>query len=342
MTATTAARAETTSARPVERSPLRTWGGRGALAAAILVAAALPAMASTYSVELASTAVVLAVLAMSTQLLVGVTGLPSFGQGAYYGVGAYTAVLLAGADITVGPVQLVAASLAGAGAAALTAPLVLRTRGTAFLMVTFAVQSLFQTLAAQWTSLTNGDEGLQAPPVTAWFGTAPLTNAGYLYWYVLAVFLVVAALTALVLRSRLGLVLRGCADHEPRMASLGHRVTGELAAGHIVSGGVAGASGALLVAVTRFVTPGDLGFEVAAIALLAAAIGAGSMIGAVVGAIAVVVARDLIGGETDGHAPALLAVLFFAVAYGRPAGRAIVARFRKGSPAEASDVTGES
>lgn len=185
-----------------------------------------------------------------------------------------------------------------------------------------------QTLAVQWVSVTNGDEGLHAPAISVWFGTAPLTNAGYLYWYVLACFLVLASLVALVLQSRLGLVLRGSADHEPRMAALGHRVTGELATGHIVAGALAGAGGALLVAVTRYVTPADVGFDVAAMALLAAAIGAGSMRGAVAGAIAVVAARDLIGGETDGHAPALLAVLFFAVAYGRPAARTLTHRLR--------------
>jgi branched-chain amino acid transport system permease protein len=328
MTTTTPAPAETSTAAPNRPGSRWAWLRGGGVAAGLVLAAMLPLLVSTYSIELASTAVVLAVLALSTQLLVGVTGLPSFGQGAYYGIGAYTAALLAQHGMTTGPVQLVAAAAAGALAAAVTAPIVLRTRGTAFLMVTFAIQSLIQTLASQWASLTNGDEGLQTSSVRVWFGTAPLTNEGLLYWYVFGVFVVLAGVLALVLRSRLGLVLRGCAAHEPRMASLGHRVTGELAAGHVVAGALAGAGGALLVAVARFVSPGDLGFETAAIALLAAAIGSGSLIGAVIGAVLVVVARDLIGGETNGHAPALLAVLFFAVAYGRPAARALRARLR--------------
>lgn len=131
--------AETTAMPAATRPAPRAWVSRVGVTLAILLAAAVPAMVSRYTVDLASTALVAAVLAMSTQLLVGVTGLPSFGQAAYYGVGAYTAVLLAGAGMTVGPVQLVAAALAGAVAAAATAPLVVRTRGTPFLMVTFAV-----------------------------------------------------------------------------------------------------------------------------------------------------------------------------------------------------------
>ncbi|HEX5540817.1 MAG TPA: branched-chain amino acid ABC transporter permease [Micromonospora sp.] len=315
---------------PERRTPRRLFPA--ALAATILAAGVLPGLVDAYTISLAATALVLAVLAMSTNLLVGVAGLPSFGQAAYFGVGAYTAALLAGAGITVGPVQLVAAAVTGALAAAATAPLVLRTRATAFLMVTFALQSLAATTAGKWRSVTGGEEGLHTPPVSAWFGTTPLTSAGYVYLYILACFLVLAAAVGLILRSRLGLVLRGCADHEPRMAALGHRVSTELAAGYAAAGGLAGAGGALLVAVNRYVSPADMGFEVAAITLLAAAIGAGSMTGAVAGAVAVVAARDWLGAVTDGHGLALLGAMFLAVAYGRPRRKALLDRLRADLP----------
>jgi branched-chain amino acid transport system permease protein len=67
------------------------------------------------------------------------------------------------------------------------------------------------------------------------------------------------------------------------------------------------------------VSPADLGLDVSALALLAAAIGAGSMPGAVAGAVGVVAVRDLLGGSTGGHATAVLGLLFLAVAYRRPA-----------------------
>jgi len=97
--------------------------GWTAVAAAVV---GLPAVAGSYTVSVAGTALVLVVLAMSTQLLVGVAGLPAFGQAAYLGVGAYTAAVVAGAGVATGPVQLAAAAAAGAVAAAVTAPLVLR------------------------------------------------------------------------------------------------------------------------------------------------------------------------------------------------------------------------
>lgn len=310
------------------RKPAR-WA-RPALPIVLLSGAVLlPAVAGTYTVTLAATALVLAVLAVSTHLLVAVAGLPAFGQAAYFGVGGYTAALIAGAGVTVGPVLLAAAAITGAAAAALSAPLVLRTRGTAFLMVTFAVQFLTATAAGQWTTV-GGDEGLHAPPVALWPAGSPLVTAPYVYWYTLTGLALAVAATTVVVRGRLGLLLRGCAGHEPRMAALGYRVNGVLAAGYIVAGAVAGAGGALLVAVNRYISPADLGFQTAAIALLCAAIGAGSITGTILGALAVVAARDWAGAATDGHGLALLGLLFLAVAY---AHRAIAAARRHPNPA---------
>jgi len=179
-------------------------------------------------------------------------------------------------------------------------------------------------VAAHWTALTGGDEGRHTPPVTVWPGTPPLTAAAGVYWYTLACVGLLAAGVAVLLRSRLGLVLRGCADHEPRMAALGHRVSAELAAGYTAAGALAGAGGALLIATNRYISPADMGFEPAALALLAAAIGAGTMTGAAAGAVAVVATRDLLGASTGGHSTALLGALFIAVAYARPATRLIL------------------
>ncbi|MEV6927452.1 branched-chain amino acid ABC transporter permease [Dactylosporangium sp. NPDC051485] len=294
-----------------------------ATGAAGLLAVALPLLLNAYTVSLATNAIILALLALSTQLLAGVAGLPSLGQTAYLAVGAYTAVLLAHAGVTSGPLQLLAATITAAAAAAVTAPLALRSRGPVFMMVTFAIAQLAVITASKWSSVTGGDEGLTVPPITLSTtpaGTAALTNDGYLYWYALAVFAVAAAATGWLLRSRLGLTLRGCAAHEPRMAALGHPVTAELAAGYTAAGGLAGAAGALLTAAHRYVSPADFGFDIAAMALLAAALGAGRMRGAVLGAIAVIATRDLIGtAVADGHGVALLGGLFLAVAYTRPA-----------------------
>jgi branched-chain amino acid transport system permease protein len=292
--------------------------GRVGVAVAVLAAVTLPGVVNAYVISVASTAIVLATLAMSTQLLTGIAGLPSLGQAAYLGVGAYTAALLAQAGVSNGPLHLAAAAVTGAGAAALGAPLVLRTRGTTFLMVTFAVGELARTVASKWATVTGGDEGLHLPSVTVWPGSPPLNADGYVYLYLLGCFLLVAATVGLLLRSRLVLVLRAAADHEPRAAALGHHLPRALVAGYCLAGGIAGTAGAMLVAANRYLSPADMSFDMSALALLAAAIGAGSMRGAVAGAALVVAVRDLAGTPTGGHALALLGAAFLLVAYRRP------------------------
>jgi branched-chain amino acid transport system permease protein len=286
----------------------------------VLVAACLPALAGPYVVSLASAAIVLCLLAMSTQLL-AVAGLPSFGQTAFLGIGAYTAVALAGAGITNAPVQLAAASGTAAVAAAVTAPFVLRTRGVTFLMVTVMIQGLGYALAVHWTGVTGGTDGRHTPPVTLGHDH-PLTSTPALYWYAFAVLAAAGAGSAVLLRSRLALLLRGHAGHEPRMIALGHHPTVDLGAGYVAAAVLAGIAGALTVALNQFVSPADLSFEVAASAFAAAALGAAvlgkpTMTGAVVAAVAIVAVRDFAG--SNGTGPLLFGLLCLTVPYLRPA-----------------------
>ena len=307
---------------------------RAMVAGTAIVALAWPALAGPYLVTVAATALIFALFAVSTHLLVGVAGLPAFGQAAYFGVGAYTAALLARAGHTLAVEQLAAATAAAALAGLVTAPIVLRTRGTTFLMATLALQSLAATAASQWRTVTGGDEGISSPPGVLWPGTAPLTAPAYVYWYVAAVSAVAGIGVAVLLRSQLILTMRGIGGHEPRMTALGHRVTVELAAGYTVAAALAGTAGALLVTVNQYISPADLGFAVASLVLLAATIGAGSTIGVAVGAVLIVAVRDAAGISSGGLTPLLLGVVFVLVAYRRPvqtAAKRLGGRFIRGA-----------
>ncbi|WP_433294470.1 branched-chain amino acid ABC transporter permease [Actinoplanes sp. CA-030573] len=289
-------------------------------AAVIGVAAALPALAGPYVVGLASSAIVLALLAMSTQLL-AVAGLPSFGQTAFLGVGAYTAVVLANAGITHGLVQLAAAVLAAAAVAAVTAPFVLRTRGVSFLMVTVMIQGLGYAAAVHWTSVTGGSDGRHTPPVTLGHNGAVTSTPG-IYWYAFTVLAVAGAATAVLLRSRLALIWRGHAGHEPRMIALGYRPTVDLGAAYVAAAALAGAGGALTVAINTFMSPAYLSFDIAAAAFAAAALGASlagrpTMTGALAATAAIVAVRDFLG--SNGTGPLWFGLLCLTVPYLRPA-----------------------
>jgi branched-chain amino acid transport system permease protein len=283
----------------------------GACAAGLLVA--LPWLVNAYLISLAATALVMAVLAMSTQLLAGVAGLPPLGQAAYLGIGAYAAAAVARSVTTSGPAQLAAAALAGAVAAAVTGLLAVRGRNTTFLMITFAIGELMHAAAVHWAP--GGSEGVHTPPTVPLPGLPAIQRDGWTYLYVLACAAVLAGGVGLLMRTRFVLTLRATAAHEPRMRACGHDINRLLLASYTIAGGLAGAAGALLVAIHRYVAPGDLAFGVSALALAAAVIGVGSMTGACAGAVLLVAARDWAGGLLGGYGTTVLGLLLITMAY---------------------------
>ncbi|WP_047892197.1 branched-chain amino acid ABC transporter permease, partial [Micromonospora sp. RV43] len=291
---------------------LPSWSLPAAGVAGLVAAMALPWLVNAYLVSLATTALVVAVLAMSAQLLSGWAGLAPLGQAAYLVVGAYTAASIATLT-SLGPVQLLAATAAGAVAAAVTGLLAVRARGTTFLMVTFGLGELVHAAANQWAP--GGSEGVHAPPVVALPGLPTMVRPGWVYLYVLACTLLIGVAVAAVVRTRFALLLRGIAAHEPRVQAAGHHTGRLLLAAYVLAGAVAGAAGSLAIAATRYVSPADAAMGVSALALAAALIGSGSMTGACTGAILLVAARDWIGGLLGGHGPTLLGLAFLLLAY---------------------------
>lgn len=304
------------------RRGARRWLGPLLLAGLLVVLVALPWYVNAYAISMVSRILVFGLLAMSVNLLTGVTGLPTLGQSAYFGVGAYTGAIVATSLTDVGPVQLLLCALAGAVAAAVTGPVAVRARGVPFLMITLAIGEIAYSAAGRMDFLTYGTDGFRGiPPVVALPGMEPLRNDGLRYYYVLACFAVLYAVVALILRSPFGLALRGLRDNEARLRAIGYATTRYALASYVLAGTLAGAAGSLWTSVQRFVSPGDMGFSVAALALLAVIIGGvGSMWGAVLGAALVILTRDYLGGQLAGHGELLLGVLFVLAVYLLPRG----------------------
>ncbi|NDL59361.1 branched-chain amino acid ABC transporter permease [Phytoactinopolyspora mesophila] len=304
-------------ARP-GRPSMVTW------AVVVVLLAAAPFMLNNYQVSTLSRMLVFGLLAISATLLTGVTGLPTLGQAAYFGVGAYTAAIVARDLTAIGPVQVVLAALMAAVVALFTGTLATRARGVPFLMITLAIGEIAHSAATSWSSITGGSDGLSGiPRVIPLPGMDELRLDGLVYYYVLVMAVIAYLLVRALVRSPFGLVLRGVRDNEPRMRAIGYPTGRYLLAGFTVAGGLAGAAGALLVSVQRFVSPGDVGFSVAAVALLAAIIGGvGSLPGAMAGAALVVLVRDYIGTDLGGHGPLLVGAMFVAVVYLLPQGLA--------------------
>lgn len=286
----------------------------------LVVLVAAPLFLAPFATSTLSRILVFGLFAVSLDLLVGVTGLPSLGHAAYFGVGAYAAGWVSINVTGAVPVPLLVGAASGALAAALSGWVVARAHGVYFLMLTLAVGELLQQVAQTWESVTGGANGLAGIPPASVAGE-PLLVSGFVYWYVLAVFVLGFVLLWLVARSPFGAALRGIRDNEPRMRALGYPTTLYKFYAFVLAGAVAGAAGALLIAQQRLVSPADLGFATAALALLAVIIGGtGSLWGAVLGAALVIVIRDALGPSLDGHGTLLLGAMFVVVVYLFPRG----------------------
>ncbi|WP_405637679.1 branched-chain amino acid ABC transporter permease [Streptomyces sp. NBC_01178] len=301
--------------------PVRRAAPLLALLAALI---ALPALLDPYSVSLAGSALALGLLAVSVTVLTGYAGLPTLGQTAPFAVGAYATANLADAGWTAGPVQIVLSALAAAVFAAVVGPAVVRARGTTVLMITLAIGELTGAVVNQLKSVTGGADGLVGFPATqALWGGEGMVEEGELYTYALVVAVVAVALTLLVLRSPAGKLLTGTRGAEARMRASGHPVGRYLLVAHVGAGALAGVAGSLMVTVQQYLAPADVGFEIAAFALLAVVIGGTtSVIGALLGAGLIVATRDWVAGSWPGHGPLLLGVLFVATVYLLPRGLA--------------------
>ena len=289
---------------------------------AIILLLAAPWTVGDFEIGMLSRILVLGLVAMSVALLTGVTGLPTLAQAGYFGVGAYTAAIIARSLSAVGLVQLVLGMIVAALVAAVTSVVLVRARGVAFLMITLALGEIMYTAAESWSGVTGGTDGLSGiPPVIPIWGMPALTLTGLVYYYVVAVFGLLFILLALLVRSPFGLALRGIRDNEARMRAIGYPVARYVTVGYCIAGAIAGGAGVLWVNLHRFMSPGEMGFELAALTLLAAVIGGGgSMWGACVGAALVVLMRDYVGGFFAGQGMLLLGVMFVIVVYLLPRG----------------------
>ncbi|WP_432982946.1 branched-chain amino acid ABC transporter permease [Dactylosporangium sp. CA-233914] len=324
--------------------PARRWATVLVIAGLLAVLAALPWLVNGYVITVATAALTFGLLAVSTQWLAATAGLHTIGQGAYLGIGAYTAAAFAQHVTTSGPVQLAAAATAAASVGALVGAVAVRARAVTYLMITLAVGELAGTVAVQARAVTGGSDGLPVPPVVPLPGLGPVVRDGWAYLYVLVWAVLITAGVVVAHRSRFGLILRGIAGHELRMRANGHPVARQLIAAQALAAAVAGSAGALVAAAHHFLSPADLAFDVSALALVAAIVGGRSIIVTLLAAGGLIVVRDWAAPVTGAHAPLLLGVVFLLVAFeplrrarrrARAAGTGTVAA----APPEPADAT---
>ncbi|MFO1328756.1 MAG: branched-chain amino acid ABC transporter permease [Rubrivivax sp.] len=255
--------------------------------------AALPLVLTPYTHDLVVKIMVMAVFALSLELLVGMTGLVSLGHAAFFGIGAYVTVLRS-PESEPGQALLLAGLAVGAAAAyaLFVGALSLRTKGVYFIMVTLAFAQMAYFVFHD-TKLGGGTDGiyLNLRPVAGPFDAG---HKLHLYYLVLAVLAFTYGLLALVRRSRFGHALAGIRVNEQRMRAAGFATYAYKLAAFVLAGALAGLAGFLLAVKDGFVNPELLSWhESGAVLLMIILGGIGHLRGAVLGAVAFVLLKEL-------------------------------------------------
>jgi len=239
---------------------------------------------------------IMALFTLSLDLILGYAGIVSLGHAAFFGIGAYTAGLVATHGLGDPLLGLAAALGLSALMGYVTSFLVLRGSDLTRLMVTIGVAMMLFEGANKLTKYTGGIDGLQGiemkPLLGVWrFDMAGTTAYLYAVLTLFAMFLIARHLV----HSPFGLSLRGIKQNAQRMPALGVPVHRRLIAVYALSAGYAGVAGALLVQTTQFVSIDVFSFSRSAEVLLVLVLGgSGCLYGALIGTIVFVVARDLL------------------------------------------------
>ena len=276
-------------------------GGWLVPAAAALAIAALPLVLSPYGQDVVVRIAIYAIFALSLELLVGATGLVSLGHAAFLGIGAYVTVLASGDGGASLALLVPLAMVAAAAYAVVVGALSLRTRGVYFIMVTLAFAQMAYFVFHD-TKLGGGSDGifLYAKPMLS-IGTTTLLDLGQriaFYYTVLAALVATYAFIALLLGSRFGHALAGIRVNEQRMRAAGFATTPYKLAAFTVAGALAGLAGLLLAVKDGAVNPELLSWhESGAVLLMIILGGIGHLRGAVIGAVAFTLLRELYSSQ---------------------------------------------
>ncbi|WID95967.1 branched-chain amino acid ABC transporter permease [Bosea vestrisii] len=244
-------------------------------------------------------ALIFAIAALSLDLILGVGGLVSFGHAAFLGIGAYvTGIMITEGKseaLVILPVILVVCAFFGA----ITGAICLRTRGVAFIMITLAFGQMVYFLA-QALSAYGGDDGLTLYEKSTLLGFNPFANRTSFYYTVLialgGAYLLVRGLVA----SRFGRVLRAARENPVRVSVTGFDVTRVRLIAYVISGMLAGLSGFFLANHTEFVSPAFMSWQRSGELIFMAVLGGvGSLHGAIIGAVAYLIAEDALSHLTE-------------------------------------------
>ena len=306
-----------------------------AIALACVVPAVAAALGKPDLITLGTQIAIYAIAAAGLDLLIGYTGLSSFGHAAFFGLGGYTVGIMAfhaaGEKMfgvipglteawLVWPLAIAVSALAALAIGALS----LRTTGVSFIMITLAFAEMFFFLFVSLKTY-GGDDGLGFRRRNAIPGIAPRDDVAF-YYVCLTALVLVLALLHRVVHSRFGRVLQGMRQNPRRMEAIGLATYRYKLTAFTIAGGVAGLAGALHANLLRFVSPDMLHWTMSGDFMIMVVLGgAGTLIGPVIGAAAMVLLQSWLAQWTEHWMIVMGPILVFVVLFAR---RGILGLFR--------------
>ena len=259
----------------------------------LVLLAAVPPFLSSYWVGLLTQIMIFAILAMSLDILLGYTGLPSLGHAGFFGVAAYTVAVLATAYHAGFWTCVASGIIIGTLLSAAFGLLVSHVRDVYFLMITLALGMVLWGLSNRWITVTGGDNGISGIPRVM---TGPIT----FYEVTLLTVIACTALMMLFISSPFGLTLKGIRESESRMKSLGVNTWLHCYLSYVIAGAFASVAGVLWAYYNGFVGPTYLDLTASSEVFLMVTLGGpGTLVGPALGAGAIVLLKNVISAYTQ-------------------------------------------
>jgi branched-chain amino acid transport system permease protein len=290
------------------------------VAVLLLLLALLPvycaAIGNTFLLSLFSRIIILAMAAVSLNLIMGFGGMVSFGHAAYLGIGGYVFGILAKEGITAGLIQWPLALVVSGVFALAVGALCLRTRGVYFIMITLAFAQMAYYIAIALDRY-GGDDGMTIYKRSQFGDWINLSNKTFFYYLCLVLLLATVYLVWRLVHSRFGMVIQGSRSNERRMRAIGFPTFRYKLVCFVISGMICGLAGVLLANHTDFINPSVMSWVRSGDLMVMAVLGGmGTVFGPVIGAAAFLLLEEVLSRFTEFQGlilgPMLLAVALFA------------------------------
>ena len=269
--------------------------------AAVSLLAALPWLLARHQLSILTELLIFGIFAMSLDLLMGYTGMVSFGHAAYFGLGAYGSALCLIRWEPPLPLALAAGALLAAAVAVPVGYLCTRSSGIYFGMLTLAFAQLLYTVAFKWRDVTGGSDGLTGVPKTVFWPGGPSTAGPYAYYFlVLVVFAAAVAACRGLVDSPFGRALQAIRENERKFATLGQDPRRLKVIVFAAAAFVAGLAGALSAPFRGFASPELMFWVLSGQALMMVIIGGlGTLVGPVLGAAIFLLLQEVVSSYTE-------------------------------------------